>query len=272
MPLICLASPKGGVGKTTFAANIAGGIARSGGRVIALDLDPQNTLRFHFGVPLTTTDGFASRITQRPNWRMSLCSTAIGVGVLPYGLTDLVTATQLAAAVLESPDLLTTPVRQILAEPDLTLVVDTPPGPSTMLSALLPIADLLVTVLLVDATSMSLLPALDSGSVYGQIGEHQQPINQGFVLNQFDPRTRLGAPIATAASRHFGERLLGVVYRDEHVAEAVAAQKLLAEYAPGAKATQDLGEITRAIMARLAMTSRAAVVERASDRSGMTRP
>ena len=45
MPLICFASPKGGVGKTTLAANVACELERAGKEVVALDVDPQNALR-----------------------------------------------------------------------------------------------------------------------------------------------------------------------------------------------------------------------------------
>ena len=49
MSLICFASPKGGVGKTTLAANVADAMRRQGRRVLVMDFDPQNTLRLHFG-------------------------------------------------------------------------------------------------------------------------------------------------------------------------------------------------------------------------------
>jgi ATPases involved in chromosome partitioning len=42
MKVIAVVSAKGGVGKTTLAANLASVLATSGRRVIALDLDPQN--------------------------------------------------------------------------------------------------------------------------------------------------------------------------------------------------------------------------------------
>ena len=48
MPLICVCSPKGGVGKTTLAANLAWALARAGSKVLALDFDVQNALRLHF--------------------------------------------------------------------------------------------------------------------------------------------------------------------------------------------------------------------------------
>ncbi|UWN51868.1 Septum site-determining protein MinD [Alcanivorax sp. ALC70] len=49
MALISVDSPKGGVGKTTCAANLAYGIRRLGYRVAVIDFDPQNALRLHFG-------------------------------------------------------------------------------------------------------------------------------------------------------------------------------------------------------------------------------
>ena len=75
----------------------------------------------------------------------------------------------------------------------------------------------------------------------------------GFILNQFDPRTRLGGVIADAASRHLGDRLLGTIYRDECVGEAVAAQKVVATYAPASKAGRDIAATSRAILTRLQM-------------------
>jgi cellulose synthase operon protein YhjQ len=257
MALICFASPKGGVGKTTLAANVASGLSRAGWTVIALDLDPQNSLRLHFGIALGDRNGFTHQLLQQSDWRASLRPTASGVALLAYGPTDMPNAMALAASVTHSPALLQGPISDMLANPQVCMVVDTPPGPSALLAALLPMTDLLLTVLQVDATSLSLIPAIESGVIYGAAGASREPArhtDQGFILNQFDPRTRLGSPIADAASRHLGTRLLGIVYRDEHVAEAVAAQKVLADYAPAAKATQDIGQVIRAIQFRLAQS------------------
>jgi cellulose synthase operon protein YhjQ len=256
MALICFASPKGGVGKTTLAANVANELARKGRHVVALDLDPQNALRLHFGVPLQDPGGFTHGLIRSADWRNSLRETAAGVSLLPYGTSEVGDALALSAAVAQTPELLQRPVADILTEPGVCLVIDTPPGPSSLLTALLPMIDLLITVLLVDSISVSLIPAVEDCG-YGVEGLRRPAM--GFVLNQFDPRTRLGGVIAEAATRHLGERLLGVIYRDEHVAEAVAAQRLLAEYAPSAKAYHDISAISRAILSRLEETSAASV-------------
>ena len=260
MTLVCFASPKGGVGKTTLAANVAHELARGGLRVIALDLDPQNTLRLHFGIPLEDTAGFTSLLDRQPDWRGCLRDTPAGVALLPYGSSDR-DDIALGIKVAEMPELLQGPVHDILSNPDIFVVVDTPPGPSSLLTALLPRIDLLVTVLLVDATSTSLIPAIENGGYGIQQADTSGPA-MGFVLNQFDPRTRLGSVIADAATRHLGERLLGVVYRDEHVAEAVGAQKVLANYAPASKASHDIAEISRVILDRLGIPSAAVGAQR----------
>jgi cellulose synthase operon protein YhjQ len=255
MPVLCFASPKGGVGKTTLAANVAGELARTGMRIVALDLDPQNALRLHFGVTLQDRVGFTHRLAANPDWRSCVRETPAGVSVLPYGPSRMDEGLALSVAIAENPALILRQIDQIVAAPDTCLVVDTPPGPSVLLAAILPRTDLLMTVLLVDATSISLIPAIERNRSYGMGVAGQAGPDTSFILNQFDPRTRLGGVIADAATRHLGDRLMGVVYRDEHVGEAVAAQRLLASYAPASKANQDIVAISRAIGRRLRLPS-----------------
>jgi cellulose synthase operon protein YhjQ len=246
MSMICFTSPKGGVGKTTLAANVAHELAQHGQRVVAIDLDPQNALRLHFGVPLHDAAAFTCLLAQQVDWRRQVRDTASGVMLLPYGPSSATDALQLGGMVTAAPGLLLEPLRDMLSTPGLCVVVDTPPGPSPLLTALLPWANLSVTVLLADAASTSLIPAVERSNA-------EQNVPGGvFVLNQVDPRTRLGNVIADAAARHLGDRLLGMVYRDEFVGEAVAAQKLLSVYAPSSKANYDIAAISRVIQERLA--------------------
>ena len=247
MPLITIASPKGGVGKTTLAANLAGGLARTGVRVIALDLDPQNALRLHFGVPLDEEQGFATHIAAGVDWRDSLRGTSAGVALLPFGACSMETANILTAEAIRDPLLLVEPVRGMLAG-NAWVVADTSPGPSALLSALLPLTDLLVTVMLADTASLSLIPTVENGNAYGADFTFGRANRIGFIVNQYDPRTRLGPSILDGVQDRLGEKLLGIVYRDENVVEAGAAQKLLASHAPTGKAAQGMQAVTTRIM------------------------
>lgn len=267
MPLICFASPKGGVGKTTLAANVACELAKGGLRVVALDLDPQNALRLHFGVPLHESGGFMHVLPQRPNWRNAACPTSSGVQVLPYGTTDFHRANSVSQQLDKNPDLLGEPLADMLAQPDVVVIVDAEPGPSPSLAAVLPLADLLISILLVDSMSTALVPAIDNGHAYGadftRRGAADGPQRQAFIFNQFDPRTRLGPALAAGLSRHVGRKLLGLVHRDENVAEAIAAQKMVRDYAPAAQAASDIRQIAQGIGIRLGGTT----VTRSADRA-----
>ncbi|MBB2205537.1 cellulose biosynthesis protein BcsQ [Gluconacetobacter takamatsuzukensis] len=246
MPLICCVSPKGGVGKSTVVANVAANLARlRSHRVVAVDLDPQNMLRLHMGVPLSENRGFIHLLGQPQYWYQIRHETPEGATILPYGGMDMAQSVEMSARVRQNPDLLAEPLRQIAADPRTLVIVDTEPGPSAMLHAILPRVDLLVTVLTADAASAALFSDIESGRTYG--AAHSAP--QCFIINQFDPMTRLGPVIARSLGAQMGRRLLGIVHRDEHMGEALAAQKPVAAYAPRSQATHDLGAISHRLVA-----------------------
>jgi cellulose synthase operon protein YhjQ len=253
MPLLLLASPKGGVGKTTLSAGLADALARAGRRVIALDLDPQNALRLHFGVPLTDRAGFMTGLPQRMPWRASLRATPSGVQLLPHGGTDLRGAVALHAAIEQEPELLAAPVREMLAEAGTIVVADTPPGASPVLAALAPLASLLIAVLLPDAASTALLPDIEQGRFLGRgtlaaLGAPRIVV----VLNQVDSGSAMSRRTAEAVARHLGPRLIGAIAREDAVAESLAWQRPLQQHAPHSAAARDLADLAAAILPLLA--------------------
>lgn len=247
MPLICFASPKGGVGKTTLAANVGAELTRAGHRVTLLDLDPQNALRLHFGVPLADGGGVMPLLAAGADWRAAARRTACGATLLPFGMMDMAGAVAFAARLAADPSPLAGMLAALLADPAAVLLVDSAPGPSPALSAVLPATSQLVAVLLADATSTVLIPPVENGQAFGAL-----PAGRiGFVLNQVDPRRRLARLAEEAARRHLGPRLLGTIHRDETVAEAVGASRLLQDAAPSGVATREIAALARTLAARL---------------------
>ena len=72
MPVVVIANPKGGVGKTTLATNIAGYFARQGHAVMLGDADRQQSSKLWLGLrppaahPITTWDVNADLIVKPP--------------------------------------------------------------------------------------------------------------------------------------------------------------------------------------------------------------
>lgn len=245
MPLICCVSPKGGVGKTMITANLAAGLAKYNRvQVIAVDFDPQNMLRLHLGGDLSDRDGFVRSVEDTEVWGQALRQDKkSGVVLLPYGQLspDLALATDSILA--QRPDLLWRPLLRMAASPNTVVIIDTPPGPSVMLRAILPHVDLLLTVLAADSASLVLYSSIASGKIYSEV----KPENRRYIINQFDPSTRLGKIVGQGLVDKMGGALLGTVYRDEHVGEALAMQQLIANYAPFSRAASDIQVISERV-------------------------
>ncbi len=252
MSLICFASPKGGVGKTTLAANVADGLVRLGHRVLAIDLDPQNALRLHFGVSLMDRTGFVAGLRDRPDWRAHVRETGSGVQLIAHGALDLRGALDLAAALDKDQDLLAAPMREMLSDPGLTVVADLPPGPSQALAVLAPMATMVIGILQAEAISAALVPEIESGRFLGT--GTMAALLAGrlrVVLNAVDLNSRLSRASAEAVARHLGFRMLGAISREETVAESLACQRLLLDHAPDSRAASDLREVARLVASAL---------------------
>lgn len=260
MALIVMNSPKGGVGKTTLTAHIAAILAKRGYPVLALDLDPQNSLRLHLGLSIRDEAGYGNALDQQPRWQTSVVDTPAGVHLLPYGVSESRRVLEADMALLNRPDLLAAPVRDMLADPARFVIVDTAPGFSPALAALTPLADLLVVVLLADVASAALIPPIVSGQIYGRGTMSARSVDRVVVLmNQVDLDAPISAAVLDSARNAFGPRLLGAVCWDSALAEALVHRYLLTDGAEGA--AEDLQLLVDALTARTGGTAAAASPE-----------
>jgi len=227
MALILVHSPKGGVGSTTVAANLALMLASRGRDVIAADFSPQDSLKLHFGF--------------RPD--QLLTSAARGQDAQVVGGVRLVACNR--------PEDHADPaaaIRPWLGEASV-VVADIAAGGTEIFGALLPEAALHLCVLIPDAASMAVLPQVALGRPLLAATSAQ---NSFYVLNQIDDRRRLGRDTAKFLRRLVGDRLIGSIRRDEAVNEALAMMEPLAKFAPTSAATADFirfGDLIRELPA-----------------------
>jgi cellulose synthase operon protein YhjQ len=259
MPLIAFSSPKGGVGKTTTTAHVAALLHRRGYGVIAIDMDPQNALRLHLGLPMSLESGFLNQIDLRPDWRQAAVKAPSGVNVLPHGAIDPRRVLEVAAKLFAEPELLAAPLREMVAQPGTVVVLDMPPGHSAALEAVLPLVDLICLVLLADGGSAALMPQVVSGQVFGRgtlAGRFVE--RMGVVMNQADFGNPLSAAVMDCAIRALGPRLLGAICHDDALAEALAEKRMLLDGEPGAG--EDLVVLTDRIVSLLRLPPPAPVL------------
>jgi len=243
MPLICIASPKGGVGKTTLTAGLAFALQRLGYPVSVIDFDVQNALRLHFAIPLGDPRGYVAHAEQH-DWQRLALQTPNGIRVLPYGAASTAQRLRFEARLAEAPRMLEEALGGLLAIPNMVVLADTPPGPSPALDALNAIADIRIAVLLADAASASLLPQIEQGFFYPAQGAGSS-VPVLYILNQVDRRRRLSADTTEFMCSRLKTSLLGRAHRDEALAEALASQLSIFAFDPGSASAHELDRIAR---------------------------
>lgn len=241
---ISLMSPKGGVGKTAFAANLAASLSEGAGKTLAVDLDPQNGLRLHFGIDPSDETGFARSAFHGAPWQEAILRNKYGVDLLPFGelgVPDQADAWHDAAGL----EWIETIVKDPLFKTYSFAILDIPPGPTPLLRKLIALSDVVLVVLAPDAASFARLPQMK-----GLLVDHvAQPVKTGslyYILNQMDARRRLHRDVRALMGHILGESLLDFyVHSDASVSEALAQQQPVLKYAPHAQSTRDFRRLAQ---------------------------
>jgi cellulose synthase operon protein YhjQ len=250
MNVITVVSAKGGVGKTTVAANLASVLANRGHRVLAVDLDPQNALRLHFGVPLDTIDGLSRATLAGQSWRDVIVTGIDDIAVVPYGMVLEEDRRRFEAGLEDDPRWLAH-MLELIGHYDL-VVVDTPPGSSTYTRGALSAATFALNVVLADAASYAAIPQMER-MIEAYALPRPEFIGAGYVVNQVDLSRQLSRDVLKVLRDSLGARLFpGVIHQDEGIGEALACDTTLLHYDPLSQATADLQSCADWLLAALA--------------------
>ncbi|CAM5604014.1 ParA family protein [Sphingobium scionense] len=224
MPLILCHSPKGGVGTSFIAAQLAIHLAQRGHDVSALDFTYQDSLKLYFGLTPAQNlpelnDGSAEQIA------------VSGVALFSaYGL-------QHDAAFR---DLLDRPDHSPFARKKI-FIADVAAGDRETKDMLLPHAVLHICPMHPRPGSLAALPKVEPGTATIDL------VKTGFVLNHLDDAHRLSRHTHIFLRELLGSKLLGTVRRDEAVNEASAMFEPLARFAPASVALNDLRKLVIAV-------------------------
>jgi chromosome partitioning protein len=219
--VIAIANQKGGVGKTTTAVNLGGGLAEIGYRVLVVDLDPQ--------VNATTGLGVNSRNLEHSMYDVLLRDVPIDDCIEATSLRNLFVAPatiDLAGAEIELVPAFSRELRLRRALADVTddfdfVLIDCPPSLG------------LLTVNGLAAATEVLVPiqceyyALEGlGQLLRNVHLVQTNLNPpleltAIVLTMFDGRTKLAEQVVKEVREHFGDKVCrNMVPRTVRLSEA----------------------------------------------------
>jgi chromosome partitioning protein len=246
--IIAVTNQKGGVGKTTTTINVAYNLAKSGKKVLLVDLDPQGNASSGLNVSKsehTTRDV----LTGKNNLTEAVKSTDYSnLSVLPTDAELATLETEIATA-KDRALRLKTALQS--SEFDIVLI-DCPPSLGLLTVNALTAAD---SVIIPVQTEYYALEGL------GQLLETMKLVRQalnpslailGVVMTMHNSRTTLSAQVEEQLRSNFKERLFEtVVPRNIRVAEAPSHGKPVGEYDKWSKGARAYKALTKEVLERL---------------------
>jgi len=242
--VIVVTNQKGGVGKTTTCAALAGIFRQNGKRVLAIDMDPQGNLSFSLGAE---DDGYTIHDVMTGN-----CDIRSAVKTTP--ICDVITSNiLLSGSELE----LTSDRREFILKDTLKIVkysydyiiIDTPPALSILTINAYTAADDLIIPMTPEILSLQGIAQLKE-TILAVKKYYNKRLNiRGILLTKYVPKQALARDV---------EEMVEIVAKQLHtrvlenkisvsvaVAEAPAHQEVITEYSPNCRAAKDYVKLAR---------------------------
>ncbi|AMB86896.1 cell morphology protein [Pseudomonas agarici] len=238
--VIAVVSVKGGVGKSTLASALASTIKRSGGRTLAIDLDPQNALCLYLGGNEQWL-GIAQQYPKPQGWRQLIREDFSASHCLAYGVVNEEERLDFEHDLRTDPLWLVRHLSDLgLGERD-TVIIDTPPGATVYLAQALAIADIAVVVTLADAASYTSLNQMER--LLAPYLQRDKPLQCKYVINQLDTSRQFSLDLCEVLKKRTGSQLLGVIRQDHFLGEALAYDRQPLAHTPSTRGCQDILDI-----------------------------
>lgn len=236
MQVIAFISGKGGVGKTTLAANAAVALAQRQQRVLLIDLDPQNAQRLHLGMD---PDEIAGLIREGIS-PVGVFDSPFGVSFIPFGRVSEVELEEFEVELKEHPYWLLDGIESLGSVSFDFIILDTPPGPSVYLQQALLVAHRALVVVLADAASYATIPRVIS-LIDEYAASRTDFAGMKLLINQMPTHGKLAHKVRSALYADYANQLVPVtIHRDPKVSQSLAFERPVLEYEPGCKASLDI--------------------------------
>lgn len=245
--VVALVSANGGVGRSTLVTALSSGMQRLGESVVALDLDPQNALRHHFGVSASLPGIGRTSLLNTP-WVQIQQPGFAGCRVIPFGDIDAQQQENLHGWLKREPGWLAQQLSGLHLSARQTVIIDTPAGNNVYFHQALSVADVVLVIAKADAASLGTLDQLDR--LLAPHLAREGPPQVRYVLNQLDEDDAFTLEMLEAFKQRLGGMPPLEVHRDKAISEALAFGIDPLDSQALTLAGDDIDELCRLLIAR----------------------
>ena len=251
MRSIALTNQKGGVGKTTTAANLGACLAALGRRVLLVDIDPQANLSVHFGVDVYTErksvydmmigEARADEVIQRTRVKQ--------LDMIPSNI-NLAGAEIELVGVVGRETILKEAVQPVLSGYDYVFV-DCPPSLGLLtLNALTTVKEVFIPLQTEFFALQGMSKLMDTIRIVRRRLNPELHVS-GIVACMYDGRTKLAQEVKANILEFFPDKLFdSVIHKNVKLAESPSHGKPISMYDRKSRGCRDYTALAREVVAQ----------------------
>ena len=247
--VIAIVSQKGGVGKTTTAANLSASLAQEGQRVLLLEVDPQGGLSQSLVASTEQPKGLADVMRNWATTEEAITATSVdGLSLLSAGRVDTTTEDMMHDRAKKDPFVLRELLDELRGDFDIVLI-DSPATLGSLTRACLSAADSYLVPIQAEELSYRTLPRMLE--VAEEIRDSVNPDLEceGFLLTMVDLRTRIARRVVNQLYENYGDRIMvSMIPRTVRMQEMTDRGRPLVVHAPLSKGAGAYQEVARELL------------------------